>query len=327
MYIAALDIGSARIKAVFGEKRRNDTVLLSFKTVDYPNSLFTDPHYDGRLLPRSYEINKVALSQALEKIVEDLPPETHYYFTFNSLFASIYHKAMSVTNMRSLHNAAGFFTRKLEESGRHAEYEIIGFDRRLGEGELLVYSYLEKPFNDLLEIIAELSLEVDVVDFDALCLCNALEEASGEHENHFLIDFGMTKTTLIGMKSGRLRHFNIFPRGLLSVYERMARRFNISIREAEDLLLAEDDQRMDIAEFTPTDFLEPYLAQVRKELAAAEPLPPVLLASGGFLNHEPFIALVETALNTRIKLFDPFPKNIELKHRTPYIIAFGLLLR
>jgi hypothetical protein len=327
MHVAAIDIGSARIKVAYGEKRRDECTLLSFKTVDYPNALFTDPHYDGRLLDRIYELNRDSLTKALEGIVEALPQETRYFFSFNSLFASIHHKSLTVSSQRGLHNAANFYMRKLEESGRVADYEVTGFDRRMGEGELLVYSYKEKPLADLLEIVNNLGVSVDVVDFDALCLCNALEEYEAGHENHFLVDFGMTKTLLIWMKSGRLRHMQMIPKGMLSVYERISRRFGVSIREAEDLLLAEDDKRLDIAEFTPTDFLEPYLLQVRKEIAQVELAPAELLVTGGFLTHAPFLPMVEAALDRRVKLFDPFPSNLELKQRTPYIIAFGLLLR
>jgi|GEM_PF-2875951 len=326
--IAAIDIGTARIKALIGHTGRWGARVDRWLHLPYANpALQSSAFAAGSGL---YEAALPVLVRLLEDQKAELPADTQWRFTFNSLFARLHPLRLQSTSKRRLRIAADIYRDKLIEDGWQADYDIIDWDSRMQEGEALLYAWQGKPFDDLLLVLRQAGIKPRTVEFDALCLASTLE-GNDPDVTRLLIDFGFSKTQLLLMRGNLLLSSQIYPRGLAAVCERVGQRLNMPLSDVEARLTEPMTAWARWTEMTEHELFEPFLLQVRRqaeEMLRGHPGAEVLV-SGGMSDHVAFFDLLQECLGRKVRRHDPLPpdETVPWELHGAFCTAFGLFMR
>ena len=324
--IAAIDIGFSRIKILSGTKSKKDISIDEFRTIAFRNELLENV---GRLKfdpVEFYRINIESILEILLSEIETLHPKTRYYFTFNSLYSDIFLKTIDAGNMKKLKYICEFYMDKMRNADSESNYQIINYDKSEKKGEVLLFNYQVNPFENLLEIINQLNVHVDGVEFDALCLANALDNMTEFSDStNLLVDFGSSKTTLITMKYQNIISLKILPVSLLNAWEKVSKRNNVTLAVAENLM--REESRVILPE-TPIFFLSKFFSNVCKEITELEEFESIdqVFVSGGAMNSPHYVTMLTEMLNKQVMVFDPFSDS-STTNLSGYSAAYGLFIR
>ena len=330
-HIAAVDIGLHSLKMIYGWKKRDLVVVESGVVHPYSNELLQSNKVSDETLKEVYKRNYIVISKDLEELAFRLPKKTTFMFTFNSLFAKIFVNRIQSTSTKRVRIASQIYLEKLAHEGYETNYEIASFDHNTGEAEVILYSFLNEPFDFLLEVIRSTGLQTKVVDFDALCIANTLERQSKPSENNILIDFGCSKTSIVFINNMQLDAVQIIPYGMMHVAEQITRNTRLSLIEAQTLIMLTNDYYRKIGQFTPMNLYHDLMAKVKTSIDQIRKVHPELniYISGGIVRNRAFQLCLEKVLGSAPELFDPFPEDIDFTHdeKNVFAAAYGLFMR
>ncbi len=324
--IAAIDIGFSRIKILSGTKSKKNISIDEFRTIAFRNELLENVGHLKFDPVEFYRINIESILEILMAEIETLHPKTKYYFTFNSLYSDIYLKTIDAGNMKKLKYICEFYMDKIKGADSESNYQIINYDKASKTGEVLLFNYQVSPFENLLEIINQLGVHVEGVEFDALCLANALDNMTEFSDStNLLIDFGSSKTTLITMKYQKIISLKILPVSLLNVWEKISKRNNVTLAVAENLM--REESRVILPE-TPIFFLSKFFSKVCEDIQDLEEFDSIdqVFVSGGAMNSSHYITMLSDELSKKVMVFDPFSDS-STTNLTGYSAAYGLFIR
>ncbi len=330
-HIAAVDIGLHSLKMIHGWKKRDLVVVENGIVHPYSNELLQANRVSDETLKEVYKRNFIIMSKDLEELAFRLPKKTTFMFTFNSLFANIYVNRFQSSSIKRLKIASQIYLEKLAHDGYDTNYEIASYNKGNGEAEVILYSFLNEPFDFLLEVIRATGLNAKVVDFDALCMANALERRSKDHDHNLLIDFGCSKTTLILFENMQLQRIHVIPYGIMHVAEQITQKSRLNLIEALTLIMLTNDYYRKIADFTPMNLYHELFVQIKNSVGEIIKTKPGLkiYTSGGIVRNQAFQLCMEKILGAPSEVFDPFPEEIDFKHDEKHMFtaAYGLFMR
>ena len=328
--IVAVDIGISRIKALVGRTGRWGTKIEAWHSIDYHHPArqesALDP--DGSDL---YEVALPALENALSDLQSKLPPRVQWRFSFSTLYGHVYPMVLQAASRKRLHIAADIYRDKLTDAQWEAAYRILWFNRKLREGEVLLWGWQEKPLDDLLVLLEQAVIKPAVIEFDALCLASAFERLASTEPVRLLIDFGFSKTLLLLMRGERLLQCRMVPRGIASVCERVGQRLNLPLCEVETRLAEPAADWTMWTEMSVHELFEPFLLHLQREIdeTCDGHKPGEIYISGGPAAHKAFFTLIENTLKARVRRFDPLPadESVPWEQHPAFCTAYGLLTR
>ncbi len=330
-HIAAVDIGIHSLKMIHGWKKRDLMVVENGVVHPYSNELLQTNKVSSETLKEVYKRNFIIICKDLEELAFRLPKKTTFMFTFNSLFSHIFVNRIKAPSMKRVRIQSQIYLEKLAKEGFETNYEIVNYDHGTGEAEVILYSYLNEPFDFLLELLRSTGLNAKVVDFDALCIANALERRSAPEECNVLIDFGCSKTSLIFIKNMQLHTIHVIPYGMMHVAEQITSNTRLSLIEAQTLIMLTNDYYRKIAQFTPMNLYHELMAKVKTNIDQIRNEHPKLKVyiSGGIVRNRAFQLCLEKVLGDAPELFDPFPEDINIgtDEKNVFAAAYGLFTR
>ncbi|MCD4829037.1 MAG: hypothetical protein K8R90_06365 [Candidatus Cloacimonetes bacterium] len=328
--IAAVDIGIARVKVLVGHTNRWGTKIESWRCIDYIHPARQASAFDPDGADH-YRQGHDALVDVLCDLRSELPSRVQWRIGFSSLYARLYPMRLHAAKCKRLRIAAQIYRDKLSVEQWDADYRILSYDRRMGEGEVLLWAWRQKPLNDLLDILEDAAIAPSVVEFDALCLAGALECLDSTEPLRLLIDLGFSKTLLLLMRGDTLLQCRVVPRGVASVCERLGQRLNLPLCEVETRLAEPSNEWSAWTELTVQELFEPFLLQLHREIefTCDGQEPGEIYVCGGLSGHAGFFSLLQDGLSPRLSLFNPLPadESVPAELHSAFCTAYGLLTR
>ena len=326
--IAAVDIGTSRIKALIGRTGKWGVKIDSWRHIHYHHPALAASGFDPDNA-REYETAQPQLIEALANLRAELPRNTQWRIGFNSLHAKLHPMRIQASNCKRLRIAAEVYRDKLSDHGWRVDYRTLWFDRRLRQGEVMLWACREKAFEDLLITLEQAALKPSVIEFDALALASAFERVESAEQKRMLLDFGFAKTIMLFMRGDTLLHCRVIPRGLASVCERVGQRLNLKLGEVETRITEPQSEWAKWTEMGVNELFEPFLLHVQRDLADIDEQPAEIYVSGGLANHKAFFHLLENRMNARVRRFDPLPadESVPWELHGAFNTAYGLLTR
>ncbi len=335
--LVAIDIGTSKIKIITGTRsvrNVNKFKIQSVYYVDYESFFSSELVFTEDIHRNHYRSNFNSIVHAIQNALSKEAKSFVLYCTFNSRFSKIIPIKLHASSKKRLKFAANIYLEKIVTDLMEANYRIVEFDKQKNEGEILLYSYRYDVFDDLLSLVDKTTYDVSIIEFDVICLANALSANLIEDEQEqLLIDFGMSKTNILLMKGEVIEELIVSDTGLCSIIERIAQRLHINLNEAMKIFSEQQSNKLlEISEITWEELIEPYLQQIFPDIDSIlqkNNIPEILIA-GGFANNVTLRNSLKTISKKNIKIFNPFAKfdlDIEIKNPEQYATAFGLFLR